>query len=76
MARVCCCRPVDGYPEARYYGGEGGDLVPCALGPIQVMCLPWADPQRSWRVRCGRARRGGAGRVIQPAPVERFERLR
>lgn len=50
MARGVLLQAVmGGYPEARYYGGEDGDLVLRAVAD-QVHVLPWADTPRALAV--------------------------
>ena len=39
---------MGGYPPARFYGSDDGDLVLSSL-PEQVFRLPWSDSPRAWR---------------------------
>lgn len=50
---------MGGYPAARFYGGDDGDLV---LNPVpgQVHCLPWAAPSRALAI-CDADELSGAG---------------
>ena len=37
---------MGGYPEARYYGSDDGDLV-LSTTPERVFALPWSEPRRA-----------------------------